>query len=91
MQGQSSSVSCATPKTESSSSLRRKAATSTMDLPSAGAKRAPPVQAATATSNVAAPTAVLKKVRGVGTLAGPKSPAVVAPSVVKTGASSIPA
>ena len=62
MQGQSSPVSGAAPKTKSSSSLRRKATTLTMHLPSAGAKRAPPAVAATATSNVAAPTAVLKKV-----------------------------
>ena len=62
MQGQSSSVPGAALKTKSSSSLRRKAATSTMDLSSAGAKRAPPVVPATATTDVAAPTAVLKKV-----------------------------
>ena len=61
MQGQSSPVSGAAPKTKSRSSLRRKEATLTMHFPSTGAKRALPV-VATATSNVAAPTAVLKKV-----------------------------
>ena len=91
MQGQSSPVSGAAPKTKSSSSLRRKATTLTMHLPSAGAKRAPPAVAATATSNVAAPTAVLKKVGVARPLGELKSPAVVAPSVVKTGPSSIPA
>ena len=47
------------------------------------------VEAATATSNVVVPTAVLKKVGGVEALAGLKIPAVVATSVVKTGPSSI--
>ena len=85
MQGPSSPVSGAAPKTKSSSSLRRKAAASTMDMSSAAAKRALLVVAATATSNIAAPTAVLKKIGVVGPLAGLKSPAVVAPSVVKAG------
>ena len=61
-------------KTKSSSSLRRKAPTSTIDLSSAGATHVPPVVAAAATCGVATPAGGVAKAGGGGGVTASANP-----------------